>query len=100
MWDAFSRRGIKLRPQKRYGAENTFHRGGKVNGKRRARYLVQRRTDSGKIKRGTKCENCGQRADVIEGHHDDYNKPFEIRWLCKKCHFDWHTVNKAIALRS
>lgn len=40
------------------------------------------------------CENCGDK--VSEAHHDDYNKPLEVRWLCKKCHMEWHRLNKAI----
>lgn len=40
------------------------------------------------------CENCGEK--VSEAHHDDYNKPLEVRWLCKKCHMEWHRLNKAI----
>ena len=38
----------------------------------------------GKIKRKP-CEVCGKSA---EAHHEDYDKPFEIRWLCKKHHWE------------
>jgi ribosomal protein S27AE len=43
-----------------------------------------------------KCEVCG--AEKTQAHHDDYNKPLEIRWLCKKCHTEWHLNNKPIAI--
>ena len=99
MWDSLNRRGVKFRAQKRFSRDNTFHRGGSVVGKIRARGLVQRATESGKILRATVCEKCG-RGGKIEGHHDDYNKPFALRWLCKKCHFEWHRFNEAVALRT
>lgn len=39
------------------------------------------------------CEKCG---DVkTEGHHDDYSKPLDVRWLCFPCHKHWHRLNKA-----
>jgi ribosomal protein S27AE len=30
------------------------------------------------------CEVCGNQE--VEAHHDDYKKPWKIRWLCKKHH--------------
>lgn len=37
------------------------------------------------------CEVCG-RHDV-HGHHDDYAKPLEVRWLCPIHHRQWHIEN-------
>lgn len=37
------------------------------------------------IKQG--CEICGE--DAV-GHHDDYDKPLEVRWLCPQHHIAWH----------
>lgn len=34
------------------------------------------------------CEICGE--SKVEAHHDDYSKPFEIRWLCIKHHHEFH----------
>ena len=34
------------------------------------------------------CERCGK--DPAEAHHDDYNKPLTIRWLCKSHHWEHH----------
>jgi hypothetical protein len=41
------------------------------------------------------CETCGN-PDKTVAHHDDYNKPLEIRWLCRTCHRAWHRHNKPI----
>lgn len=34
------------------------------------------------------CEQCGAAKTVA--HHDDYNKPLEVRWLCQPCHVRHH----------
>ncbi len=35
------------------------------------------------------CEVCGT-TDDIHAHHDDYSKPLEVRWLCRKHHNIYH----------
>ena len=34
------------------------------------------------------CEVCG--ADQVDAHHDDYDRVFDIRWLCRRHHKQIH----------
>ena len=57
--------------------------------KARARVSVKNEIVAGKIKKEP-CEKCG---DVkSEAHHEDYNKPLEVKWVCKKCHNKLHGI--------
>jgi len=38
------------------------------------------------------CEKCGE--IKVEAHHDDYDKPFDIRWLCVKHHREHHILER------
>jgi len=58
--------------------------------KRRAHNLVYNAIRRGELHRGP-CEVCG--AEKVVGHHDDYDRPLEVRWLCERHHKEWHLVN-------
>lgn len=45
----------------------------------------------GKITKPSNCSNCGIDCNP-HGHHDDYSKALDVRWLCVKCHNDFHNA--------
>ena len=53
-----------------------------------ARQAVGNAIRDGRLMKGT-CEVCGTR-DRVEGHHDDYSKPLDVRWLCFRHHREHH----------
>lgn len=48
-------------------------------------YAIKR----GKIIKPIFCSNCGK-ITPVEGHHKNYNLPFEVQWLCRSCHTLFH----------
>ena len=50
----------------------------------------------GKITREP-CIDCG--IDEAEMHHEDYDKPTEVIWLCRDCHLDRHREEAAAKAR-
>lgn len=55
----------------------------------KARMDLYNAVTAGKVKKPLHCSSCGQRCEC-DGHHTDYNKPFDIIWLCRKCHNTLH----------
>ena len=53
-----------------------------------AHLLVNNRLRDGKLEKKC-CEICGSEKSVA--HHDDYDKPLEVRWLCPIHHKQWHS---------
>lgn len=97
MWVVLKRRGVAFRPQLRYGETNHFHRGGSLKVKP-IMYMVGKAIEQGILAKPALCECCST-VPPVEAHHDDYNQPLAVRWLCKKCHFDWHRTHTAIPMR-
>lgn len=99
MWDLLRRR-IDLRPQLRYGDENNFYRGG-VFSDPHVHDMTEKAIRKGILQPGD-CEICGESYRMkdgriaIQAHHDDYNNPLKVRWLCQKCHHKWHKTNSPI----
>lgn len=71
-----------LEQQREWKKNNRF----KIN----ARFRVTNSIRRGKIKRGITCNQCGTSQGKMEAHHEDYNKPLEVIWLCFKCHKQKH----------
>lgn len=104
MHKILQRRGVVFRDNKKYGVDNHFYRGGgTANG--RAQDLCERAIAKG-ILVPEPCECCGDFGKMVDGrnkihaHHDNYNKPLEVRWLCQNCHHKWHKNNLAIRVYS
>jgi hypothetical protein len=57
-----------------------------------ASVIVNNAVRDGRLEKKHACEVCGS-AGKIHGHHDDYTKPLDVRWLCPQCHLDWHKLN-------
>lgn len=47
----------------------------------------------GRLEKSKTCSNCNKTGVRIHGHHDDYDKVFDVRWLCSACHISWHRIN-------
>lgn len=53
-----------------------------------AHHKVTQAIQSGRLVRQP-CEVCGELE--VEGHHDDYSRPLEVRWLCPSHHHLRHS---------
>ncbi len=57
--------------------------------KRKAHQMVGNAITVGRLTRPSICESCFNER-FTEGHHEDYSKPLDVEWLCKKCHIELH----------
>ncbi len=61
--------------------------------KNKARVAVNNAVRDGRLKKFP-CEVCGRKDS--HGHHDDYGKPLEVRWLCPVHHSEAHRLKAPI----
>ncbi|MDQ2987409.1 MAG: DNA cytosine methyltransferase [Armatimonadota bacterium] len=99
MWKIFKRREVVMRPNVRFGEDNHFFRGTSADDN--AQNIVEKAIQRGALK-PKPCEVCGTNGTFVDGrrevqaHHDDYNKPLAVRWLCQRHHHEWHKRNKPV----
>lgn len=67
----------------------------KERARRKARYAIRK----GELDRPDRCEGCGGDGR-IEAHHDDYEKPLDVEFLCRKCHHYLHSRSEGFVRRS
>ena len=60
--------------------------------KKRAHNAVYKAVKSGRLKRGP-CVWCYSTRNV-EAHHDNYDDPLDVIWLCQGCHVKYHRLLK------
>jgi len=96
------RRGCKFRSNSK-GKDNHFHRGSeKTAKKKRTQHLAEKAVKKGILNNPGICSQCKSESTFrdgrtgIQAHHDDYDKPLDVRWLCQKCHYEWHKHNRAL----
>ena len=73
------RREYSFATSKRYTKKNP--------NKRSARSAISNAIRDGRIIKKP-CEVCG--CEKSEAHHEDYSKPLEVKWLCRKHHMELH----------
>ena len=61
-----------------------------------ARKKLNRAVFAGRIIKPDICEICGELSLIIHGHHEDYDKPLDVLWVCPGCHTDIHRSKKAV----
>lgn len=57
--------------------------------KRKAHIIIGNAIRDGKLKKNP-CEVCGKLK--VHAHHEDYNKPLEVTWLCVDHHYERHRI--------
>lgn len=69
------------------GENHGMWKGDTVSKAARAQGIVRNAVRYGRLV-ATDCELCGASMYLnrIEAHHDDYNEPLKVRWLCIPCH--------------
>lgn len=94
-WRANNKNSIYIREKdyfkKHAERMNEWRKEYNKNPQNRQRKLARLRAR--KLKR-LPCEQCQN--EKSEAHHNDYNKPLEVIWLCRSCHVELHNKIKAV----
>ncbi len=62
--------------------------------KRKARGMLDKAVRDGKIIKSPECQVCQTPSDT-HGHHEDYDAPLDVLWVCTGCHALIHAYWRA-----
>jgi transposase-like protein len=88
--DCYSKYRAELLPKEEQNSYGTGYSQEERNKRKKAREIFNHYVRDKHIEKQS-CEICGK--EKAEAHHDDYNKPLKVRWLCFECHRNWHKVH-------
>lgn len=95
-------RKLSLEATKRYlstdhGKKKRNERSAKWEKENREKCRIHDRTmyavKTGKLIRPNFCSKCFKECKP-QAHHKDYSKPYEVIWICQRCHFKLHHEHK------
>ena len=86
-WNAANKEVLSER-QRKYRAKDSH--------KFAARSSINVAIKLGNLVRPFNCSEC-HKFCTPDGHHDDYSKPLEVRWLCRQCHVAHHANERRSA---
>ena len=66
-----------------------------VKKKKNAHLAIYRAIKSGELIKSKVCEVCGL-GGKIQGHHEDYDDPLSVVWVCVRCHADIHKKKRGL----
>lgn len=98
------KRNIERRECRWAGEENPLWRGGSPADSK-MKYVALAAVKAGFLERPAVCQACGRPSrgrggkNNLHAHHDDYNQPLTVRWLCLSCDIEWHRSNEPVPLR-
>ncbi len=67
-----------------------YHHNPELNRKHKARGIVNKAIQSGKMLKPDKCTLCAYQGK-LHAHHLDYDMPMNVTWLCIPCHRNLHS---------
>ena len=83
----FMRRDVAKNPEKYKAQWRNYNR--KKDRKTYARALLNAALNAGKISKSSACQDCGRNIRLT-AHHNNYNEPLHVEWLCYECHGKRH----------
>ena len=85
------RYNLQYKKDKQYNKIKEWNK--KNKHKMKAASLVCHAKSTGKINKPEKCEVCGKGGRIV-GHHENYDYPLEVVWLCTGCHKKLHNSRR------